>query len=145
MAIAAGYDHSLALRSDGSIVGWGDDDNGQASPPSGNDFVAIAAGGGHSLALREEQNDCNGNGSGCRGELNGDRQVDLEDLQVMAGILLEAQSPFIVPAEVAQCGDFNADGQLDLDDLQELAGILLGAGPGAPGFIVPCSEPPGPM
>jgi len=53
-AIAAGAYHSLALKSDGSIVGWGDNDYGQATPPSGNDFVAIAAGGDHSLALKSD-------------------------------------------------------------------------------------------
>lgn len=35
VAIAAGEDHSLALRSDGSIVGWGDNEHGQATPPDG--------------------------------------------------------------------------------------------------------------
>jgi hypothetical protein len=40
------------LKSDGSIVGWGDDYDGQATPPDGNDYVAIAAGVWHSLALR---------------------------------------------------------------------------------------------
>ncbi len=51
MAIAAGEFHSLALRADGSIVGWGQNYAGQASPPAGNGFVAIDAGWEHSLAL----------------------------------------------------------------------------------------------
>ncbi len=49
--IAAGSNHSLALKSDGSLVGWGRDNYGQATPPAGTDFVAIAAGQYHSLAL----------------------------------------------------------------------------------------------
>ena len=48
--IAACSSHSLALKSDGSIVGWG----GQATPPAGNDFTAVAAGGSHSLALKSD-------------------------------------------------------------------------------------------
>jgi hypothetical protein len=37
----------------GSIVGWGDNSWGQATPPAGNNFIAIAAGGeDHSLALK---------------------------------------------------------------------------------------------
>jgi len=50
--VAAGGYHSLALRSDGSIVGWGYNSSGQASPPDGNDFIAVVAGIYHSLALK---------------------------------------------------------------------------------------------
>jgi hypothetical protein len=52
VAIAAGSAHSLALKSDGSIVGWGNNYYGQATPPAGNDFTSICAGGYHSLALK---------------------------------------------------------------------------------------------
>jgi hypothetical protein len=38
----------------GSIVGWGSNDYGEATPPDGNDFVAIAAGVGNSLALKSD-------------------------------------------------------------------------------------------
>jgi alpha-tubulin suppressor-like RCC1 family protein len=59
VAIAAGDGHSLALKSDGSLVQWGM--NGR--PPNGNDFVKIDAGGcgvatilpvGHNLALKSD-------------------------------------------------------------------------------------------
>jgi alpha-tubulin suppressor-like RCC1 family protein/chitodextrinase len=53
--IAAGYDYSLAIKQDGSIVGWGNNEFGQADPPEGNDYVALAVcvdGGHHGLALR---------------------------------------------------------------------------------------------
>jgi hypothetical protein len=45
-AVAAGGDHS--------IIGWGDNSNGQATPPDGNDFIAVAAGGYHSLAFKSD-------------------------------------------------------------------------------------------
>jgi len=38
----------------GSIIGWGSNDYGEATPPDGNDFVAIAAGVGNSLALKSD-------------------------------------------------------------------------------------------
>ena len=50
--IAAGYNHNLALKSDGTVVAWGDNRDGQSTVPSGlNGIVAIAAGGRHTLAL----------------------------------------------------------------------------------------------
>ncbi|UCC22505.1 MAG: hypothetical protein JSW23_00060 [Planctomycetota bacterium] len=52
VAISAGGAHSLALKADGSVVGWGRDDYGQTTPPEGNDFVAVSAGWEHSLALK---------------------------------------------------------------------------------------------
>lgn len=38
----------------GSLVAWGDNYFGQATPPAGNDFVAIAAGSHHGLAIMTE-------------------------------------------------------------------------------------------
>jgi len=63
----------------------------------------------------------------CAGDLNSDGQRDLDDLQAVAGILLDAGSPFVV-VDPPECADLNGDGQADLDDLQELAGILLEVG-----------------
>ena len=71
----------------------------------------------------------------CPGDLNTDDQVDLEDLQAVADILLDAGSPFIVQVEPGHCADISADEQVDLEDLQLVAGILLDAG--SP-FIVSC-------
>jgi hypothetical protein len=51
VAIAAGYNHSLALKEDGTVVGWGE--TNAATPPSNlSGVVRIAAGGMHSLALK---------------------------------------------------------------------------------------------
>ncbi len=54
IGIAASRVHSLALRSDGSLLAWGYNDQGQCNVPVGNDFVAIAAGDRHSLSLRTD-------------------------------------------------------------------------------------------
>jgi alpha-tubulin suppressor-like RCC1 family protein len=65
VAIAAGFEHSLALGTDGRVAGWGDDFiwaygpmgdmqywAGQATAPEGlSNVVAIAAGGYHNLGL----------------------------------------------------------------------------------------------
>ena len=62
----------------GSIVGWGWNSDGQATPPDGNDFVAIAAGFSHGLAIKRN----------CEyilaGDLNDDCKVDFSDFEIMA-------------------------------------------------------------
>jgi alpha-tubulin suppressor-like RCC1 family protein len=53
VAVSGGNAFSLALRYDGTVVGWGDNTYGQAAAPlSLTNAVAISAGGAHSLALR---------------------------------------------------------------------------------------------
>jgi hypothetical protein len=55
VAIAAGDFHSLTLRADGTVVGWGYTNYGQARVPDGlSNVVAIAAGDTHSLALKAD-------------------------------------------------------------------------------------------
>jgi len=49
--VAAGDYHNIALRNDGSLVGWGDPKYGAAKVPAGRNYAAVAAGGNFSLAL----------------------------------------------------------------------------------------------
>jgi len=51
ISIASGYNFSLALKSDGSLVAWGENSFGV---PGGNDFVAVSAGSYRGLALRSD-------------------------------------------------------------------------------------------
>jgi alpha-tubulin suppressor-like RCC1 family protein len=53
--IAAGSFHSLALKADGTVVAWGDNNRGQSTVPAGlTGVAAIEAGGNHSLALKAD-------------------------------------------------------------------------------------------
>ncbi|WP_256759468.1 S-layer homology domain-containing protein [Cohnella sp. WQ 127256] len=53
--ISAGGHHALALKADGTVVGWGDNSWGQTNIPTGlSDVVSIAAGYFHSLALKAD-------------------------------------------------------------------------------------------
>ncbi|MEU3642828.1 PKD domain-containing protein [Lentzea sp. NPDC034063] len=56
MAISAGFEHSLALKTDGSVVVWGDNTYGQAEVPAdvSSGVVAISAGGWRNIALKED-------------------------------------------------------------------------------------------
>ena len=55
VAISAGSDFSLALKSDGTVVAWGYDDYHQTEVPSGlSNVVAISAGSNFSLALKSD-------------------------------------------------------------------------------------------
>jgi alpha-tubulin suppressor-like RCC1 family protein len=57
IAVAAGDDHTLAVRVDGRVVAWGDNTFGQTSvPSSATNIVAIAAYGAQSMALTADGN-----------------------------------------------------------------------------------------
>ena len=47
-----GYKFSLALSTNGTITGWGDNKYGQSTPPEGTNYSAISAGTYHGLTLR---------------------------------------------------------------------------------------------
>jgi|GEM_PF-1611208 len=54
--IAVGAGHALALKSDGTVVRWGRNNEGQLNIPAelNNNIVSVAAGGYHSLALKSD-------------------------------------------------------------------------------------------
>src|SRR5262249_19024396 len=55
VAVSAGFCFSLALKADGTVVGWGADDEGQSDVPAGLASVrAISAGVDNGLALRSD-------------------------------------------------------------------------------------------
>jgi hypothetical protein len=55
VAVAAGYDFSLALKADGTVTAWGTNSYGQTTVPPGlSNVVAIAAGYDFSLALKAD-------------------------------------------------------------------------------------------
>ncbi|HZR21857.1 MAG TPA: hypothetical protein VFE51_31535, partial [Verrucomicrobiae bacterium] len=54
-AIAGGYFHDLALKTDGTVAAWGQNLEHQCDVPEGlSNVVGIAAGSGHSMALKND-------------------------------------------------------------------------------------------
>ena len=54
-AIAIGFYHTVALKSDGTVAAWGYDYYGQIDVPNSlTDFTAVAAGGYHTVALQSD-------------------------------------------------------------------------------------------
>lgn len=95
VAIAAGESHSLALRADGTIVGWGLNSHGQTNRlPELTNVVAIAAGYDHNLALR-------GDGTVVAWGFGGNGQTTLPpgSPPVMAIAASQKQSLFLVATE----------------------------------------------
>lgn len=55
VALSIGANHYLALKNDGTVVGWGGTSNGTLTPPTGLGMVsAISAGDYHSMALLDD-------------------------------------------------------------------------------------------
>ena len=52
--IAAGSSHTVALKTNGAVVAWGNNSSGQATVPvaAQSGVIAIAAGSGHTVALK---------------------------------------------------------------------------------------------
>jgi len=54
-AVAGGDFHTVALKSDDTVVAWGHNEQGQTTVPAGlSGVVAIAAGGNHTVALKSD-------------------------------------------------------------------------------------------
>ena len=96
--------HSLGLKADGSIVAWGSNTDGQCDVlPPNTGFVAVAAGVWHSLAIKGYP----------RGDLDHDRDIDLDDFELLPDCLLGPDVP--LPPE-CDAYDLDPDADVDLAD-----------------------------
>ncbi|MHC4418394.1 MAG: hypothetical protein ACYSU6_07380, partial [Planctomycetota bacterium] len=130
IAIAARGHHSLALKADGSIVGWGKNDCGQATPPAGTGFIAIAAGyGGYSLALRApvqvelkltpQMLNCDSKGNWVKAHVVLPEDIYPEDIDVNTPAIAE---PMGVESEFIEVNEYS-DGSFDVQIYFERQGF----------------------
>jgi alpha-tubulin suppressor-like RCC1 family protein len=52
--VAGGWRHSMAVKANGTLEGWGDDETGQTNFPPDSNYVAVACGNQQSLALKSD-------------------------------------------------------------------------------------------
>ncbi len=52
--VAAGWRHSMAVKADGTLLGWGYDGFGQTNFPAGSNYLCVACGEYNSLALKSD-------------------------------------------------------------------------------------------
>jgi hypothetical protein len=115
IAVAGGALHSLALRTDGTVVRWG---SGPDVPPDLTNAVAISAGGSHDLALRAD-------GAVIAWGLN-DLPSDLTNaLAVAAG---DAHSLALKPNQTVAVWGGNSNGQTNVPpDLTNVIAVAAGS------------------
>ena len=54
VAISAGYEHTVGLKSDGTVVAVGGNEDGQCNVQNWTDIVAISAGNKHTVGLKSD-------------------------------------------------------------------------------------------
>jgi len=130
--------HSVARRSDGSVVAWGWNSKGQCNVPSlpaGQSYVEIAAGGWHSLARRSE-------GSVVAWGDNSSGQCNVPSLpagysyvEIAAGDYLSlvrysssSSAPFCTAKSTLACGAPNIDA-IGTPSASATSGFVVHAGP----------------
>ena len=118
--LAAGWAHTVGLKTDGTVVAVGDNGYGRCNVPDWTDIVAVAAGGRHAVGLKAD-------GTVIAVGKNEDGQCDVSDwtdiVVVAAGDLhtvgLKADGT------VAAVG-YNEDGQCDVSGWADVVAVAAG-------------------
>ena len=76
-------------------------------------------------AIIDECGICNGDGLSCilLGDLNQDGEINVVDIVLLVGIILEPDNP---PSDIEfTAGDYNQDGEINVVDIVQLVQLIL--------------------
>ena len=111
--LSAGYEHTLGLRSDGTVAACGYNDDGRCDVSDWQDIVAVSAGAGHTVGLRSD-------GTVVATKYTGDReyyygQCDVSDWTDIVAVSAGDSHTVGLRSDgtVVTCGD-NSYGQCDV-------------------------------
>jgi hypothetical protein len=105
VGVGAGKYHSLGIKEDGSVVGWGRNDRGQCDVPEPNTgFIAVAGAEDYSIGLKQPP----------VGDLNTDYRVEFYDFSIFGG-----------QWKASGCGEPNWCGGADIDKSTAVDGLDL--------------------
>ena len=119
-AVAAGWNYTIGLRADGTVVATGFNKYGQCDVSGWRDLVAVAAGGYHTVGL------CADGTAVATGD-NEYGQCDVSGWQDLVAVAADYDHTVGLRADgtVVATGD-NSDGQCDVSDWQEIVAVAAG-------------------
>lgn len=129
VSVAAGVAHSLALKKDGSLVGWGNNHNGQIDfPPDMANVRAIASGAFHGLALTSDGRVWGWGGKNLPSSFSSNPgSVPAEITQAIALGAGRSHSLVVLPDGTVRAWGDNSQGQCDVPPgLSEVTAVVGG-------------------
>ena len=119
-AIAAGNDHTVGLRADGTVVATGANSDGRCDVSDWQEIVAVAAGRFHTIGLRAD-------GTAVAAGSNWDGQCDVSGWQDLVAVAAGDDHTVGLRADgtVVATGD-NGHGQCDVSDWQGIVAVAAG-------------------
>ena len=118
--IAAGWDHTVGLKVDGTVVAAGSNDAGQCNVRDWTDIVSIAAGSYHTVGLKAD-------GTVVAAGDNGRGQCDVSDWTDIVSIAEGSFHTVGLKADgTVVAAGWNDDGQCDVSDWQDIVSIAVG-------------------
>ena len=122
VAVAAGWEHTVGLKADGTVVAAGENSYGQCDVSGWRDIVAVAAGDGHTVGLKSD-------GTVVAVGYNKYGQCDVSGWADVVSVAAEGSHTVGLKADgtVAAVGH-NGAGQCEVSDWRDIVAVAAGYG-----------------